>query len=108
MSGTLTREQALRRFHDHLGEEVYVGLEVGMSEVIGLQGKLRHPFTEIPDASVPDEVRDRFGSVYTVGEQEVTLPSLPVTITESGNGLDIELTAGIMLKITWTDRERGA
>jgi len=105
MKDTLTHEQALRRLHDHLGEEVYVGLEVGGggggSEVIGLHGKLRHPYNEMPAAPGPDDVRDRFASVYTVGGQDVTFPPLPGAITESANGLDFELTAGIVLRIGW-------
>jgi len=114
MKDTLTHEQALRRLHDHLGEEVDVGLEVrsggggGGSEVIGLHGKLRHPYSDMSDAPVPDDVRERWDSFYTVGGQEVTLSSLPGTITESANGLDFELTAEIVLRIGWNAAERRA
>jgi hypothetical protein len=112
MKDTLTHEQALRRLHDHLGEKVDVGLEVrsggGGSEVIGLYGKLGHPYDDMSDAPVPDDVRDRFGSVYTVGGQEVRLSSLPGTITESANGLDFELTAEIVLRIGWNAAKRRA
>jgi hypothetical protein len=101
MKDTLTREQALLRVRDHLGEEVYVGLEVhsggGGSEVIGLHGKLRQPYKD---------VRDTFGSVYTVGGQDVRLASLPGTITETANGLNFGLTAGIALRIGWNAHER--
>ena len=113
MTGTkepLTHEQALRRLHDHLGEEVDVGLEVrsggGGSEVIGLHGKLRHPYSEMSDAPVPDDVRDRWDSFYTVGGQEVRLSPLSGTITETANGLDFELTAEIVLRIGWNAAER--
>jgi hypothetical protein len=110
MKDTLTREQALRRVHDHLGEEVDVGLEVrsggGGSELIGLHGKLRHPYEDMSDAPVPEDVRDRFGSAYTVGGQDVRLESLPGTITESANGLEFELAAGIVLRIGWNTAGR--
>jgi hypothetical protein len=120
----LTRGQALMLLHDHLGEEVYVGLWTsgngtdGMSagaqcEVISLRGVLAHtvdPGVVANSPSVPDTTRETFGYLYTVGDKLIVLAPLPGTIHESGHGLNFELTDGLRLRIAWKapDEEGGA
>jgi hypothetical protein len=102
---TLTHEQARLRLHDHVGENVYAGLQVrgesGTSEVFSLHGRLRHPLGERPGEPIPTEARDVFGSAYLIGDQSLMLPSLPGTITEANEGVEFELTDGLVLRIAW-------
>jgi hypothetical protein len=102
---TLTHEQARLRLHDHVGENVYAGLqargESGTSEVFSLHGRLRHPLGERPGEPIPTETRDVFGSAYVIGDQSLMLPSLPGTITEANEGVEFELTDGLVLRIAW-------
>jgi hypothetical protein len=102
---TLTHEQARLRLHDHVGENVYAGLqargESGTSEVFSLHGRLRHPLGERPGGPIPTETRDVFGSAYVIGDQSLMLPSLPGTITEANEGVEFELTDGLVLRIAW-------
>ncbi len=102
---TITYEQARLRLHDHLGENVYAGLQVrgesGMSEVFSLHGRLSHPLGERPGESISTGTRDIFGSAYVIGDQSLLLPSLPGTITEANDGIEFELTDGLVLRIAW-------
>jgi len=102
---TLTHEQARLRLHDHLGENVYAGLQVrgesGMSEVFSLHGTLGHPLGERPATPIPAETRDIFGSAYTIGDRSLLLPELPGTITETSDGIEFQLTDGLVLRIAW-------
>ncbi len=101
----LTHEQARLRLHDHVGENVYAGLqargESGTSEVFSLHGRLSHPLGERPGEPIPADTRDVFGSVYVIGDQSLLLPSLPGTITEANDGIEFELTDGLVLRIAW-------
>src|ERR1035441_10231924 len=67
---TITYEQARLRLHDHLGDNVYAGLQVrgesGMSEVFSLHGRLSHPLGERPGESIQAGTRDIFGSAYVI------------------------------------------
>jgi hypothetical protein len=102
---TLTHEQARLRLHDHVGENVYAGLQVrgqgGMSEVLSLHGRLRHPLGERPTEPTPAHTRDIFGSAYVIGDQSLLLPDLPGTIAETSDGIEFELTHGLVLRIAW-------
>ena len=58
--------------------------------------------------ALPDETRETFGYLYTVGDRHIVLAPLPGTITEGGNGLNFELTEGLRLRIAWkAPDERG-
>jgi hypothetical protein len=111
---TITRGQAMMMLHDHLGEDVYVGLWTGgdgtdvtlagQVEVLSMRGTLGH--RQSPDdlagaPALPDRTRETFGYLYTVGDRHIVLAPLPGTITEGGNGLNFELTEGLRLRIAW-------
>lgn len=103
---TLTHQEARLRLHDHLGENIYAGLqargESGTVEIFSLHGRLGHPHGERPATSpIPAETRDIFGSTYTIGGRALLLPELPGTITEIGDGIEFELTEGLVLRIVW-------
>jgi hypothetical protein len=102
---TLTHKQARLRLHDHVGENVYAGLQVwgesGLSEVFSLHGTLRHPLGEQPATPIRADTRDIFGSVYMLGDRSFLLPELPGTITETNDGIEFELTDGLVLRIAW-------
>jgi hypothetical protein len=113
---TLTREQALLRLHDHLGEYVRFMIRVktpdaddmpaGDHPIIELDGVLAHPVeggAELADASLPPATREIFGYLYKVGEQTVSLPPLPGTIREWGNGIDFQIDERLVLRIAWRD-----
>ena len=108
----ITYEQARLRLHDHLGENVYAGLQVrgesGMSEVFSLHGRLSHPLGERPGESIPAGPRDIFGSAYVIGDQSLLLPSLPSTITGANDGIEFELTDGLVLRIAWAANSEDA
>jgi hypothetical protein len=105
VSEPITREQALLRLHDHVGENIYAGLHVrrqhGLTEIFSLHGRLRHPLGEDPPKGLPHETRDTFGSLYVIGENALVLPELPGTITEADHGIEFELTDGLMLRMAW-------
>jgi hypothetical protein len=109
---TLTHEQARLRLHDHLGENVYAGLQVRgesrMSEVFSLHGTLGHPLGERPATPIPADTRDIFGSAYTIGDLSLMLPELPGTITETGDGIEFQLTDGLVLRIAWATNPEDA
>jgi hypothetical protein len=102
---TLTHEQARLRLHDHLGENVHAGLQVRgesrMSEVFSLHRTLGHPLGERPATPIPADTRDVFGSAYTIGDRSLLLPELPGTITETSDGIEFQLTDGLVLRIAW-------
>lgn len=106
---TITRGQAMMMLHDHLGEDVYVGLwtggdGAGQVEVLSMRGPLAHRQSADDLAGapgLPDETRETFGYLYTVGDQHIVLAPLPGSITEGGNGLNFELADGLRLRIAW-------
>ncbi len=107
----LSREQALLMLNDHLGEEVYCGLRAdlaatdersahscGIFEVRGKLGHLVSPHNASPQSGIDLET---FGWVYTVGEQMVSLPPMPGTVTYLKDGIDFALTDWLTLRIAW-------
>jgi hypothetical protein len=106
-SDTLTRDQALALVNDHIGEPVYVGLrmvgsEGGSYKVFVFQGDLQHqPLSGIGSTHpLAATLRENF-AVYMVGDHFLGLPPLPGTIRENENGLDFELTDGLILRVQW-------
>ena len=105
---TLTREQALLVLHDHFGEQCMFALyaEVpdaagGVVEVLEFHGELRHALGAEDAADASADVRDAMGTLYAIGGQTFTLPALPGTITQSGDGLSFLLADGLVLRVAW-------
>jgi hypothetical protein len=56
---------------------------------------------ERPATPIPADTRDIFGSTYTIGDRSLLLPELPGTITETSDGIEFQLTDGLVLRIAW-------
>jgi hypothetical protein len=104
---TLSREEALARLEQHIGERCQFGLwagpppvrveggiEVPGEEVLWVDGKL-DVIHRSPEADA--------SPLYCIGGLSFSflLPPLPGTISERDHGLDFELTDGLTLRLAW-------
>lgn len=104
---TLTREEALARLDEHIGERCEFGLWAGPPPVL-VDGAIEVPGEEIVWVHGKLDVIHRSpeagdSPLYCIGAASFSfkLPRLPGTISERDHGLDLELTDGLTLRLAW-------